>query len=272
MVLFPNGKINIGLNILSKRMDGYHNLQTVFYPIKIKDAIEGIDSNDPTKEIHFSSSGIPIHGKTEDNLCIKAYNLLKKDFPQLPAITMHLHKVIPMGAGLGGGSADAALMLQLINTQFELQLSELQLLAYAGQLGSDAPFFIINKPCFATGRGEILELVELNLSAYKFFLLHPGIHISTALAFANISVGENNTDLKKAIANPIHQWKEQISNDFEKPIFAAYPEMATIKEQLYENGALYASMSGSGSTIYGIFPKDHIPKMKFPAHYFQNWV
>ena len=272
MVLFPNCKINIGLNILAKRTDGYHDLQTFFYPIGIKDAVEIIRSEHQIKDVKFSSSGIQVHGKADDNLCIKAYHLIKKDFPELPSVTLHLHKVIPMGAGLGGGSADAAFILKLINTKFELQLTKEQLLAYALQLGSDCPFFIINKPCFATGRGEIFEPLEIDLSAYKIFILNPGIHISTALAFTNILVGENNSDLKNLIKSPPKEWRDHIINDFEKPVFAAYPEIAAIKETLYAYGAIYASMSGSGSTVYGIFEKDNTPEMNFPNHYFQRWV
>jgi len=271
MVVFPNCKINIGLNILSKREDGYHNLQTIFFPAAIRDVLEIIE-NDGEEEVLFSSSGIHVPGKAENNLCIKAYHLLKKDFPRLPHVQMHLHKTIPMGAGLGGGSADGAFTLQLLNTKFSLQLSEETLIKYALQLGSDCPFFIINKPCFATGRGEILEPVALDFSAYKIFIINPGIHISTSLAFSQIAVGENKEDLKKLIAKPIENWEENIFNDFEKVVFATYPEIAGIKNELYNHGALYASMSGSGSTVYGIFQKDPVIKMNFPAHYFQRWV
>ena len=271
MVVFPNCKINIGLNILSKREDGYHNLQTVFYPVAIKDGLEIIDY-DGEEAVRFTSSGIHVPGKAENNLCIKAYHLLKKDFPLLPHVQMHLHKTIPMGAGLGGGSADAAFALQLLNKKFCLNITKEEMLKYALQLGSDCPFFIINKPCFATGRGEVLQHVELDLSSYKIFIINPGIHISTSLAFSQINIGENKADIKKLTASPVEKWKNVITNDFEEAVFATYPEIENIKNELYNQGALYASMSGSGSTVYAIFAKDNIPVMSFPAHYFQRWV
>ena len=182
MVSFPNCKINLGLNIVNKRNDGYHDFETVFFPIHLKDALEIIEK----EKFEFSTSGLPIEGEPEKNLCIKAYQLLKKDFPQLPAVQMHLHKAIPMGAGLGGGSADGAFTLKLLNKKFDLSLSEKQLINYSLQLGSDCPFFILNKPCFATGRGEILEQIDLDLSEYKILIVHPAIHISTAWAFSTI--------------------------------------------------------------------------------------
>jgi 4-diphosphocytidyl-2-C-methyl-D-erythritol kinase len=270
MVAFPNCKINIGLNILSKREDGYHNLQTIFFPLTIKDVVEIIEY-DGTEEIQFSSSGIHVPGKPENNLCMKAYYLLKKDFA-LPHIQMHLHKTIPMGAGLGGGSADAAFALQLLNSKFSLNITVEKLLEYALQLGSDCPFFLINQPCLGTGRGEILEPVELNLSDYKIFVINPGIHISTSLAFSQISIGGNTEDLRQLISRPIKDWKATFINDFEKPVFEIYPEIDQIKNKLYQQGALYASMSGSGSTVYGIFAMGHRPEFDFPAHYFQRWV
>lgn len=272
MVVFPNCKINIGLNILAKRPDGYHNLQTVFYPLGIKDALEIIESTEFTQAITYSSSGLEINGKTEHNLCIKAYELLKKDFPSLPFIQMHLHKTIPMGAGLGGGSADAAFTLQLLNKKFLLQLSQKQLLDYALELGSDCPFFILNKPCFAKGRGEILEPVELDLSDYSFLIVNPGIHVNTRLAFSTLSIKENSSHLPTLITKPITDWKNEILNDFEKTIFPLYPAIAALKNQLYAAGAIYASMSGSGSSVFGIFKKDNRPLLNFPPHYFNRWV
>ncbi len=272
MVLFPNCKINIGLNILAKRSDGYHDLQTIFYPAAVKDAVEIIASDDSSTEIIFTGSGIPIHGTQENNLCVKAYRLLKKDYPHLPAVKMHLHKTIPMGAGLGGGSADAAFTLQLLNTKFSLGLSPQQLLPYALQLGSDCPFFIINKPCYASGRGEILEPLQLDLSAYALLIVNPGIHISTSLAFSNITIAANKKDLRQLIAKPIQEWKDTIINDFEKPVFEAWPQIAAIKTALYTSGAIYAGMSGSGSSVFGIFKKEDIPAINFPEHYFCRWL
>ncbi len=271
MIKFPNCKINIGLNIISKREDGYHNLQTVFYPIAIKDAVEIVEFTNPVA-VTYTHSGLDILSKEENNLCIKAYHLLKKDFPQLPNIAMHLHKTIPMGAGLGGGSADASFVLMLLNVKFMLGLSQQQLIDYALQLGSDCPFFIVNKPCFATGRGEILNEINLNLSAYKMIVVNPHIHINTGMAFKNIKVGENATNLSTLIQKPIEEWKHFIINDFEKPVFAQYAEIEIIKDQLYKHGALYASMSGSGSTVFGIFNKDIELQMNFPNHYFFRWI
>ncbi|MFT3981445.1 MAG: 4-(cytidine 5'-diphospho)-2-C-methyl-D-erythritol kinase [Ferruginibacter sp.] len=271
MVSFPNCKINIGLNILSKREDGYHNLQTIFYPVAIKDIIEIIPSDDKEAVI-YSHSGLDIFGKAENNLCIKAYQLLQQDFPALPHIRLHLHKTIPMGAGLGGGSADAAFVLLLLNEQFGLGLSQEQLATYALRLGSDCPFFIVNKPCFATGRGEIMEPVELDLSAYKLAIINPRIHVNTALTFKQITPGENDTALSILISQPVDTWNQAIVNDFEKPVFLQHPAIRALKEELYEQGALYASMSGSGSTVFGIFDKNAAPAFNFPGHYFFRWL
>lgn len=271
MVVFPNCKINIGLNILGKREDGYHNLQTVFLPVAITDVLEIIEGSN-AQNISYSSSGIHVPGNPENNLCVKAYQLLRKDFPSLPSIQMHLHKNVPMGAGLGGGSADAAFTLSLLNTKFDLNISTELLQAYALELGSDCPFFIINAPCFATGRGESLERISLDLSDFKIYIVNPGIHISTSLAFSQIDICPHPPDLAKLVAAPVDKWKHEIVNDFEKPVFAVYPEIAGIKQQLYDQGASFASMSGSGSTVYGIFKNNTTPALNFPAHYFQRWV
>jgi 4-diphosphocytidyl-2-C-methyl-D-erythritol kinase len=272
MIVFPNGKINIGLNITGKRPDGYHNLQTIFYPIAIRDALEVIVNEGAENPVNFTNSGNPVFSEPEDNLCVKAFEILKKDFPGIPPVHMHLHKVIPMGAGLGGGSADAAFVLKLLNQQFELKLSAEKLIRYSLQLGSDCPFFIINKPCYATGRGEQLAEVALDLSAYKILLINPGIHVSTADAFSHISIAQNFPYLQQLIQAPVQQWKDLVVNDFEKTVFRKFPEVGDIKEKLYEQGALYASMSGSGSSVYGIFQRDHIPGPNFPVHYFCQWV
>ena len=269
MVVFPNCKINLGLNIINKRADGYHDLETVFYPLGIKDALEIIRK--PTLEtlsIKFSQSGLEIEGNTERNLCIKAYHLLKKDYPQIPAITMHLHKVIPMGAGLGGGSADGAFALKLINDLFRLSISDLQLMEYALQLGSDCPFFILNKPCFATSRGEIMNEIELDLSGYKFVIVNPGIHITTGWAFSQITSKVPTQSIKDIICQPINTWKDSLTNDFEAPVLLFYPEIRQIKEELYNLGAVYSSMTGTGSTVFGIFDKNKKLELNFPENYF----
>ncbi|HJU46329.1 MAG TPA: 4-(cytidine 5'-diphospho)-2-C-methyl-D-erythritol kinase [Chitinophagaceae bacterium] len=206
-------------------------------------------------KITCSVTGLPVNGESQDNLCLKAYHLLKKDFPELPPVRMHLHKAIPMGAGLGGGSSDGAFTLALLNKKFNLGISKEQLAVYALQLGSDCPFFLHNKPCYATGRGEALEDIALDLSHYSFLLVNPGIHINTGWAFSNIIPRDaKSSRLKEAIQEPISDWKHHLVNDFEKPVFDLYPEIRSIRDTLYENGALYASMSGSGSTVFGIFP------------------
>jgi len=285
VIVFPNCKINIGLRILRKRADGYHDLETVFYPLPLFDVLEVIrdmgygmrdagygirdaDHNQNESFPQFSNSGFSINGNPDDNLCIKAYNLLKKDFPQLAGIQMHLHKAIPSGAGLGGGSADAACTLLLLNKQFALNLSTSQLINYSLQLGSDCPFFIINKPCFATGRGEILEPTTIDLSSYKFIIVNPGIHISTADAFSGITPALPAKSVKEIIQQPVETWKNELVNDFEKTVFNQHPEIRAIKKDLYDGGALYASMSGTGSTVYGIFEKASGMKFNFASHYF----
>lgn len=270
MLVFPNSKINLGLNVLRKRTDGYHDLETIFCPIPLHDALEIIPlgPNEKTSSFPFTQSGIEIQGRPTANLCVLAYKLLKKDFPDLPKIKMHLHKVVPAGAGLGGGSADAAFTLVLLNRLFKLGLTEEQLSSYAKELGSDCPFFIINKPCFAAGRGELLEPIPLDLTGYDFVIINPGIHIATGLAFANIIPAIPEKRIKEIIQLPAIEWKDQLVNDFEKPVFQKFPEVAAIKETLYQSGAVYASMSGSGSTVYGIFSKGSEPALSFPPHYF----
>ena len=271
MVFFPNCKINLGLNIIAKRADGYHELETIFYPIGLKDALEVLkkENSDSSSEgdIRFQSSGLSITGDPEDNLCIKAYKLFRKDFPELPAIQIHLHKVIPMGAGLGGGSADGAFTLQLLNQYFQLFLTEEQLASYALELGSDCPFYIYNKPCFANGRGEKIEEIHLDLSAYKWVIVYPAIHISTAWAFANISPKKPTVSLLEIVQTPILNWKNNLQNDFEPAIIEHYPEIGKIKAELYQQGALYASLSGSGSAVYGLFEKDYSVSLSFQSKY-----
>ena len=271
MIKFPNGKINIGLNILSKREDGYHNLQTVFYPINVHDALELVAANTPG-DIQLTITGADHITADENNLCVKAYRLLKRDFPQLPSIKAHLHKTIPVGAGLGGGSSDGAFMLKLLNEKFDLELDKPALVHYAAQLGSDCAFFVMDAPCFATSRGEVLEPITLDLSHFSIVIINPGIHISTAAAFAGIAPAKNTADLKTLIAAPIETWRSTIQNDFEVSAFIAHPEIAAIKHDLYNKGALYASMSGTGSTVYGIFPKDQKPSLDYPADYFLRWI
>jgi 4-diphosphocytidyl-2-C-methyl-D-erythritol kinase len=265
MIVFPNCKINLGLRIHRKRSDGFHDIETVFYPVRLTDALEIIPA---ANETLLTTSGIAVEGNTADNSCSKAYQLLKKDFPLLPPIAIHLHKAIPTGAGLGGGSADGAFALKLINQQFQLGLTENQLLDYALQLGSDCPFFIINKPCIATGRGELLTPLSLDLSSYKIVIVNPGLHINTGWAFSQITPAIPGSSIETIIQQPVKDWKNTLINDFETPVFTNYPELQTIKNQLYNCGASYAAMSGSGSSIFGIYEEENPSLPSFPAHYF----
>lgn len=271
MVLFPNCKINLGLHVLRKREDGFHDLEMMFYPIALQDALEVIH-NAQSSDVEFTASGLKVEVDKSNNICIKAYYLLKQDFPDLPPVKMHLHKTIPIGAGLGGGSADGAFALLLLNKKFNLRLTEEQLLTYALQLGSDCPFFIKNTPCYATGRGEKLEPVSLDLSAYKIVLVNPGIHVSTAWAFSQIAPSADRPSVKDVITLPVNEWQGRLTNDFEEIVGTHHPEIANIKQVLYQQGAAYASMTGSGSTVYGIFRNEDEPTLSFPAHYFVKSV
>jgi 4-diphosphocytidyl-2-C-methyl-D-erythritol kinase len=268
VVVFPNCKINLGLHILNKRSDGFHDLETIFYPLPFKEALEIIPEADDTKEVSFTATGLSINLAPPDNICVKAYQLLKKDFPNLPPVKIHLHKTIPAGAGLGGGSADGAFTLLLLNKKFDLQLPEKALEAYALALGSDCAFFIKNQPCIAFGRGEVLESIDIDISNYKIIIVNPAIHINTAWAFKQIIPLSKKNSLKEIIKEPIAKWKEKLSNDFEIPIFKNHPQIEKIKTSLYDQGAIYASMTGSGSTVYGFFPKNSSPTLHFPQHYF----
>lgn len=249
MLKFPNAKINLGLNITAKRTDGYHDIESCFYPIPLKDALEII----PAKKLRFESTGLKIPGNSKDNLVLKAYELLKADF-DLHALDIILHKNIPMGAGMGGGSADGAFMLTLLNKYFDLGIANKELEAYALQLGSDCPFFIDNQPKLVSGRGEIFESTKLDLSGYYLALVYPNIHISTAEAYSGVKPQKAQISIKEIIENhPVEEWKRLLKNDFEVGIFEKYPKLEELKNKFYEDGAIYASMTGSGSTIFGIF-------------------
>lgn len=254
MICFPNAKINLGLNIISKRPDGYHNLETVFYPIGLKDALEIVPS-DGEENYRFFQTGIEIRGNTDDNLVIKALKLISEE-REIPNIDIHLLKKIPFGAGLGGGSSDAAFMLKLLDYTFSLNYTTTQLEQKAAKIGADCAFFIRNKPAIATGIGNILEEIELDLDNYFFVLVKPDVTVSTKDAYATISPAAPKISLKEIIKKPVSEWKELMKNDFEPSVFKKYPEICTIKEQLYAKGALYASMSGSGSSVYGFFEKE----------------
>lgn len=264
MISFPNAKINIGLNITEKRTDGFHNIETIFYPISLSDILEINKSEDNLKYIN---TGLTIeNGKLESNLCYKAYQLLKKDF-SLPEINIHLHKIIPFGSGLGGGSSDASFTLKSLNNLFDLNLSKSELLKFSEQIGSDCPVFIENLPAYAAGKGNILKPVEINLKEYFLVIVHPGIHVNTGVAYSQSKPKKPEKSLLELIKNPLSDWKKSIHNDFENIIFPLYPEIKQIKEKLYELGAIYASMSGSGSSVYGIFKNDIELKNYFNSYF-----
>lgn len=265
MIVFPNCKINLGLRVIRKRNDGYHDLETFFYPLPFYDVLELVPSSQPAYS--FTTSGLTIEGNTASNLCIKAYELIKKDFPSLPPVQIHLHKTIPTGAGLGGGSADAAFMLQLLNRKFNLGLSNEQLSGYALQTGSDSPFFLLNKPCFATSRGEVLTPVQLDLSAWQFILVKPAVSVRTGEAFSGIMPSVPGKSIRQIIEQPVETWKNELINDFEGPVFKQHPSIKEIREELYRQGAVYASLSGSGSTVYGLFSTDQRVEISFPSGY-----
>ncbi len=264
MIDFPNAKINIGLFVTGKRADGYHNLETVFYPVQLSDVLEFTVAD----TFSFSFSGITVPGDQADNSVEKAYRLLKIDY-HLPPVAIHLHKAIPFGAGLGGGSADGAFMLKMLNAHFQLGLNLNQLKTYAGRLGADCPFFIENQPAIATDTGGNLSPVSLDLSGYSFILIKPPFSVSTREAYAGIRPASPPCHLPETIRQAPECWKEVIKNDFENHIFLRHPEIGKIKETLYDLGAVYASMSGSGSAVYGIFRSvpDKIEK-NFPVDYF----
>ena len=268
MVSFPNAKINLGLRVVRKREDGYHDIETVFYPIHgLRDALEIVRGNSDTP-IDFNMTGLPVQGTIHQNLCVKAYHLLQQDFPSIPSIQMHLHKTIPMGAGLGGGSADGAFTLRLLNQQFQLGLTQDQLIQYALQLGSDCPFFILNQPCFATGRGEIMQPLSLDLTSYQFILINPGIHVPTGWAFGQLQPAWPVISCEHIVAQDPSTWRTQLINDFETSVMDAYPKIRELKEILYQAGAVYASMTGTGSTVYGMFKKETKITLSLPDHYF----
>lgn len=251
MICFPNCKINIGLNIIEKRDDGFHNIETVFYPVGLYDALEIIDSN----KLSIELSGIKIEGNSNDNLCIKAYQLISENY-NIPPVSIFLHKAIPAGAGLGGGSSDAAFMIQLLNKMFTLNISLEESIHYASMLGSDCPFFLKNAPVFAHGRGEITEEISLNLKGYHILMAKPDFKISTAKAYSLVKPDVPAFSLADLSHKNIKDWKNFVVNDFEVPVSKEFPEIIKIKNRLYNSGAVYASLTGSGSAVYGIFESE----------------
>ncbi len=254
MIRFPNAKINLGLNIVNRRPDGYHDIETVFYPIALEDSLEIVPAADGC------TTSLTCHGRKVDcpmekNLVTKAFRLLQAEFA-LPDVEMHLLKHIPDGAGLGGGSSDASSALILLNEMFNLRLSDDQLAERAARLGADCAFFIYNRPLMATGIGNIFSPVEIDLKGYYLFLVKPTVSVPTAAAYAQVHPAPSETAIPDILARPVHEWKGLLKNDFEPSVFAQYPVLGEIKEEIYRHGALYASMSGSGSSMFGIFADD----------------
>jgi 4-diphosphocytidyl-2-C-methyl-D-erythritol kinase len=263
MITFPNAKLNLGLNIVAKRTDGFHDICTVFYPVPLCDILEIIPSQNGV--FHFESSGIPVPGKTEDNLCVRAWSLLHKT-SGIPAVNIHLHKVIPQGAGLGGGSSDAAFTLLLLNQLFGLKPDKNQISTFASQLGSDCAFFVHNIAVLARGRGDEFEDISFSLKGFHLVLVKPAVSVNTSLAYSLVHPQKKSGELPDILKHPPGKWKDKLINDFELPVFNKFPELKSIKKRLYSLGADYASMSGSGSAIYGIFsePQGNI-KGSFPG-------
>lgn len=252
MITFPNAKINLGLNIVEKRPDGYHNLETIFYPINLQDALEVNRMENAQTPYKLRVSGTAIEGTPEENLVVKAYNLLREKYDLAP-IDIHLYKHIPMGAGLGGGSSDCAFMIKVLNEKFRLGLSIEEMESYASRLGADCAFFIQNQPVFATGIGNVFERIRLSLANYRLVLVKPNISVSTKEAYAHIRPKRPEVSLKEIAQQPVETWASCMKNDFEDSVFQLYPKIAAIKDKMYDLGAVYASMSGSGSAVFGIF-------------------
>lgn len=259
MIVFPIAKINLGLNVVERRPDGYHNLETVFFPVELKDALEVqvMDEAFPSPfDCDLKVTNIHIEGDEQRNLVVRAYNLLKQDFPQMPRVHAHLYKAIPTQAGMGGGSSDCAAMLLALNEMCRLGLTEQQLIDYAARLGADCPIFILNKPAYAEGIGERLQTIDVNLKGYFLAIVRPDIPVPTKEAFSRIVPHKPAKNCRTIVGQPIETWRSELVNDFEKSVFALHPEIGQIKERLYQMGAVYAAMSGSGSALFGIFRKE----------------
>jgi len=254
MISFPKAKINIGLKVVEKRSDGFHDIETIFYPIPLSDALEFVTISGKTREDELVVSGIDIKTRPEKNLIIKAIKKIRTSY-SVPTLKIHLHKVIPSGAGLGGGSSDAACILKSIIKRFRFPVSEPELKSIALETGSDCPFFLNPVPSFATGRGEILKSVKPLLEGYHLVLINPGFHMSTKEAYYNCHLSKPETSLEKLFSHEISDWKKYIVNDFEDFVFKVSPKVGELKSVLYKLGAVYCSMTGSGSSVYGIYEK-----------------
>lgn len=266
MLVFPHAKINLGLQVLGKRADGYHDIRSVLFPIPLHDALEAVtDPALPDGEVRFTRTGLAVPGKPDEDLCMKAVEALRRE-SMLPGLHVHLHKVIPMGAGLGGGSSDGTHTLLLLNKLLDLGLSADTLHALAAGLGSDCPFFLENAPQLAEGRGERLQSIPIGLTGYWLVLVAPGIHVPTAEVYRNMRLRTEHKDLRKVLALPVDQWQGHLVNDMEEYAFAKHPEIGAIKEKLLAHGAVYAAMSGSGSSVFGLF-KEKPDGMEWPEGY-----
>jgi 4-diphosphocytidyl-2-C-methyl-D-erythritol kinase len=252
VIVFPNCKINLGLNVVSRRGDGYHDIETILYPVNWCDALEAVAAKDRANGARLEISGMATDISSEDNLVLRAWRLLENDH-SLPAANLFLHKAIPTGAGLGGGSSDAAFTIRLISDLFDLRIPEERLHGYAAKLGSDCPFFVTNVPVIARGKGDDMQPIKVDLSAYYILIVHPRIHSSTAEAYSNIVPGKPAEPIEEIIAAPVSTWRNRLINQFEATMVHRYPEIRVLKEKFYSAGATYASMSGSGSAVYGIF-------------------
>ncbi|MDO7846639.1 4-(cytidine 5'-diphospho)-2-C-methyl-D-erythritol kinase [Hymenobacter sp. M29] len=270
MLVFPNAKLNLGLYVTQRRPDGFHSLESVFIPLPWTDALEMLPAA-PGQPTHITLTGHPIPGDPATNLCVRAYELLQADFPQLPPAQLYLHKIVPIGAGLGGGSADAAFALKAANDLFGLSLSPEALESYARRLGSDCAFFICNQPVLAVEKGDVFEEINLNLKGTACVVVYPNLHISTAEAYARIVPQPPKFPLREALAQPMSTWRETVSNDFETALTPAHPVLADIKNQLYDAGATYASLSGSGSAVYGLWEKGEPAAVAWSAEYAVWW-
>lgn len=266
MIAFPNAKINLGLNIIRRRADGFHDIETAMIPLKLADALEVIIA--PDKKPTFASSGLEIPSDGKLNLCQRAFEIFEKEF-NIQAVHIHLHKTIPSGSGLGGGSSDAAFTLKLLNQIHNLGLNPSQLKDIAASLGSDCPFFIENKPMLASGRGELLEPISLSLKGLHLLMVRPDVHVSTVQAYSMVKPHKPEKSIREIISRPVDTWKEDLKNDFEASVFQNHPPLAEVKMKLYREGALYASMSGSGSAIFGLFNNKPDPKLfhSFPGSF-----
>ena len=268
MILFPQAKINLGLNVVERRPDGYHNLETVFYPVPLCDALElyPMDSQFPSAVgCDLKVTGISVEGDEQQNLVLRAYRLLKQEFPHLPRLHAHLHKAIPTQAGMGGGSSDGAAMLVLLNREYGLGLTREQLISRAAMLGADCPFFVVGQPAYAEGIGERLQPVELSLRGWHLAVVRPDIPVSTREAFSLVTPGKPPVNCRQVVERPVSEWRGLLQNDFERSVFALHPEIGEVKEQLYRLGAVYSAMSGSGSAVFGLFSRAVALEGAFPG-------